>query len=168
MSFRKVLFVACLIILVAGLAAGYVFAGKWIGALPAIIMAPAWLLAQKNTDPWLPFICLLTSVVLAVAGRLAGATPLLMILCSALSLVVWDLTYLDATLRKNSFGALTRRFEHKHIQSLGLALGFGLLGVLLGRLINLRISFVVLMILIAFSLFAIDRTWGYIKGTKKR
>ncbi len=167
MSFRKALFVICLMILVVCLAVGYWIAGKWIGAVLAILLGPVWLFAQKTTDPWLLFICLLASVGLAVAGRLAGVIPLLTILCSAFSLAVWDLIFLDATLRKNSFGALTRRFEYKHVQSLGLALGFSLFGVLLGRLINLRIPFMVLLILIAFTVFAMDRAWGYIKRTKK-
>lgn len=167
MSFRKALFLICLMILVFFLTAGYWIAGKWIGALMAILMGPAWLFAQKTTDPWLPFICLLTSVGLAVAGRLTGAIPLLMILVSAVSLAVWDLIYLDTALRKNPFGMLTRRFENKHIQSLVLALGLGFFGVLLGRFINLRIPFTALILLIAFTLFALDRVWGYIKKTGK-
>jgi hypothetical protein len=162
---RKPFFVISLISLVLCLAAGYGIAGKWIGVLGAILMGTAWLFARKNTDPWLPFICLLASVGLAVAGRLLGAPYLLMILGAALALAVWDLKYLDAALGKNSFGAQTRRYENKHIQSLVLALGFALFVVLLGRFINIRIPFIVLMLLIAFVLFALDRVWGYIKRT---
>lgn len=155
------------IILVLCLAAGYWIAGKWIGALAAILLYPAWLFARKKTDPWLPFICLLASVGLAAAGRLSGAPYLLMIFGSALALAVWDLTYLDTALGKNSFGAQTRRFENKHVQSLGLALGFGLFVVLLGRFIHVQVPFLVLMLLISFTLFALDRVWGYIKRTEK-
>ena len=165
MSLRKPLFMISLIILVLCLAAGYGIAGRWIGVWIAILMGPAWLFARKNTDPWLPFICLLASVGLAVAGRLMGAPYLLMILGSALALAVWDLVYLDTALGRNSFGAQTRRHEYKHIQSLFLALGFGLFVVLLGRFINIRIPFIVLILLIAFTLIALDRVWGYIKRT---
>ena len=165
MSLRKPLFMISLIILVLCLAAGYGIAGKWIGALVAILMGPAWLFGRKNTDSWLPFICLLASVGLAVAGRLVGAPYLLMIFGSALALAVWDLVHLDAALDRNSFGAQTRRYENKHVQSLALALGFGLFVVLLGRFINIRIPFIVLMLLIASTLFALDRVWGYITGT---
>jgi hypothetical protein len=147
--------------------AGYGLAGKWMGSLAAILMGSAWLLARKNMDRWLRFICLLASVGLAVAGRLIGAIPLLMILSSAVALAVWDLIYLDAALGSNSHGEQTRRYENKHIQSLVLALGFGLFGTLLGRFINLRFPFIILMLLIAFTLFATDRIWVYIKRTGK-
>jgi hypothetical protein len=147
------------------LAAGYWIAGKWIGALIAILVGPAWLFARNNTDPWLPFICLLASVGLAVAGRLLGASFWLMIFGSALALAVWDLIYLDTALGKNSFGEQTRRYENKHIQSLVLALCFGLIVVLFGRFLSIRVPFIVLMLLISFTLFALDRVWVYIKRT---
>ena len=167
MSLRTALFVICLMISVVCLTAGFWIAGKWIGALVAILIGPAWLFARKNMDPWLPFICLLASVGLAVAGRLFGAPYFLMILGSALALAVWDLIYLDTALGKNSFGAKTRRYKNKHVQSLVLALGFGLFVALLGRFINIRIPFIVLMLLISFTLFALDRVWRYIKRTGK-
>ena len=167
MSLRKPIFMISLIILVLCLAAGYGIAGKWIGALVAIVLGLAWLLARKNSDPWLLFICLLGSVGLAVAGRLVGATPLLMMLGSAVALAVWDLTYLDAALRHNSFGEQTRRYENKHIQSLFLALGSGLFVALLARFINMRFPFIIVMVLIGFTLIALDRVWGYIKRTGK-
>jgi hypothetical protein len=158
-----------LFILVLCLAAGYWIAGKWMGALVSVLMGPAWLFARKNSDPWLPFICLLASVGLAVAGSLFGAPYLLMILGSALALAVWDLIHLDAALRNNSIGGQTSRYENMHIQSLVLGLGFGLLGTLLGRFIVLRFPFIILILLIAFTLFAMDRVWVYIKrtGSKK-
>jgi len=165
MSLRKPLFMISLIILVLCLAAGYGIAGKWIGALVAILIGPAWLFARKNVDPWLPFICLLASVGLAVAGRLSGAPYWLMIFGSAMALAVWDLIDLEAALGKNSFGAQTRQYEKKHVQSLVLALGFGLFGALLGRFINLRLPLIVLMLLITLTLFALDRVWVSIKGT---
>jgi hypothetical protein len=165
MSLRKALFIISLIILMLCLAAGYGIAEKWMGALVVLLIGPAWLFARKNADPWLPFLCLLASVGLAVAGRLFGAPYWLMIFASAMALAVWDLIDLEAALGGNSLGAQTRRYENKHIQSLALALGLGLFGALLGRSINLRLPLIVLMLLIVFTLFALDRIWGYIKGT---
>jgi hypothetical protein len=165
MSPRKPLFTISLIILILCLAAGYGIAGKWLGALLAILIGPAWLLSRKNTEPWLPFLCLLASVGLAVAGRLSGAPYVLMIFCSALSLAVWDLMCLDTALGGSALGAQTRRYENKHFQSLALALGFGLIVALLGHLITLRLPLIVLMLLIAFTLFGLDRVWGSIKRT---
>jgi hypothetical protein len=165
MSLQKPLFMISLIILVLCLAAGYGIAGKWIGSLAVILIGPGWLFARKNADPWLRFICLLASIGLTVAGRLLGAPYWLMIFGSAMALAVWDLIDLEAALGKNSFGAQTHQYENKHVQSLVLALGFGLFGALLGRFINLRLPLIVLMLLIAFTLFALDRVLGYIKRT---
>ena len=163
MTLRKVLFIICLASSVLCMAAGYGIAGKWIGALTAILMVPGWLFARKSPDPWLPPICLFVSVGLAVAGRLVGAISLLMVFGSAFALAAWDLIYLDAALKSNSYGEQTRRYENKHIQSLVLALGSGLFAVYLGRLIDFRFPLIVLMLLISFILLALDRIWGYIK-----
>ena len=163
MSLRKTLLIICLIISVLCLAAGYTLAGQWIGAILATLMAPAWLLARKYPQSWLLFVCLLVSVGLAAAGILVGASPLLMIFGSGISLAVWDLVSLDVALGSDSSREQTRHFENKHLQALVLAVGFGLVVTLLGRLVSLQIPFIVLIVLIAFTLLALDRVWGYIK-----
>jgi hypothetical protein len=167
MSHRKTFFVICLIISVLCLAAGYGIAGQWIGAMIAILIGPAWLLARKYPDSQLPLICLLGSVGFAVAGRLVGSPPLPMIFASALALAVWDLLVLDSALGNHSSVEQTRRYENKHLQSLTLALGSGLFAALLGRFLNIQMPFLVLMLLITFILFALDRVWGYIQKTGK-
>jgi hypothetical protein len=163
MSLRKPLLLLSLLISTVCLAAGFGSTGKWIGVLAAVLMVPAWLLAGRSANPWLAFLCLLASLGLAVTGRLLGAAPGLMIPGLAVSLAVWDLTGLDAALRNTSFGEQTRRYEKKHIQSLLLALGFGLFGALLGRLIDLHFPSILLMLLVACALFALDRVWISIK-----
>jgi hypothetical protein len=163
MPLRKIWFVFCMMLSVFCLAVGYTITGQWIGALVAILMIPAWLLARKHPLTWLPFICLLASVCLAVIGKLTGAPPFLMIFGSGVALAVWDLLFLDSALGSNSSGEQTRQYENKHLQSLTLALGFGLSVAFLGRLFNLHIPFLVLMLFIAFILFGLDRVWTYIK-----
>ena len=167
MSLRKTLFVICLVISVLCLAAGYGIAGHWLGATLAILTGPAWLLARKYPRPQLPLVCLLVTVGFAVVGRLVGSPPFLMIFASAVALAVWDLLVLDSALGNTSSVEQTRRYETRHLQSLTLALGSGLLGTLLGSFLKIQMPFIVLMLLIAFSLFALDRVWGYIKNTGK-
>ena len=123
------------------LTAGYGIAGQWIGAAIAIITGLAWLLARKYPASGLPFICLVVSVCLAVVGQLSGSPPLLMICGSGFALAVWDLIFLDDALGSNSSEEQTRQYESKHLQSLALALGFGLLIAFLGRLLNLQDPF---------------------------
>ena len=167
MSLRKTLFVICLLLAVLCLAAGYGIAGQWMGALLAILMGPAWLLARKYPGSRLPLVCLLVTVGFAVAGRLIGSPPLLMIFASAAALAVWDLSYLDSELENPSSVEQTRRYETRHLQSLALALGSGLLGTVLGSFLKIQMPFIVWMLFIAFLLFALDRVWGYIKNTGK-
>ena len=167
MFLRKTFFVIWLIISVLCLVAGYGIAGQWIGAMLAILIGPAWWLARKYPHSPLPLVCLLVSVGFAVAGRLVGSPPFLMIFASAVALAVWDLLLLDSALGNNSSVEQTRHYENKHLQSLTLALGSGLLATLLGRFLIIQIPFIVLMLLITFILFALDRVWGYIKKPGK-
>jgi len=165
MPLRKALFYICMSISVFCLTAGYSITGQWILALIAILMAPVWLLAKKNSDSALQLICLLASVCLAVMGNLTGASPLLMIFGSGFALAVWDLLLFDHAFGNHSSGEQTLHYENKHFQSLALVLGFGLLVSLAGRLLKFQVPFVVLILLIAFTIFGLDRIWGYIKKT---
>jgi hypothetical protein len=160
---RKTLFVICLVVSMLCLAAGYGIAGQWIGAVIAVITGLAWLPARKYPASGLPFICLAVSVCLAVVGRLSGSPFLLMICGSGFALAVWDLVFLDDALGSNSFGEQTRRFENKHLQALALALGCGLIVAFVGRLINFRIPFMVMMLLVALLIFGLERIWSTIK-----
>jgi hypothetical protein len=163
---RKTFFVICLTVSMLCLTAGYGIAGEWIGAAIAIVTGLAWLLARKYPASGLPFICLVVSVCLAVVGRLSGSPPLLMICGSGFALAVWDLIFLDEALGGNSSEEQTRQYESKHLQSLALALGSGLLITFLGRLLNLQIPFVLLMLFIALALFGLDRVGSYIKNQR--
>jgi hypothetical protein len=162
---RKSFFVICLIVSMLCLAAGYGIAGKWIGTVIAIITGLAWLLARKYPDSGLPVICLVVSVCLAVAGRLMGSPPLLMICGSGFALAVWDLVFLDKALGRVSSGIQTRQYERKHLQSLALALGTGLFVAFLGRLLNFQIPFVIMLLLVVLAIYGLENIWS---GIKKR
>jgi hypothetical protein len=167
MPLRKTFFVICLIISVLCLAAGYWIVGQWIGGMIATLICPAWLLARKYPDSPLPLVCLLVSVGFAAAGTLIASPPLLMIFASALALAAWDLFYLNSALGNHSSTEGTRHYEKAHLQALALALCLGLPGTFLGSFLKIQIPFIVLMLLITFILFALDRIWGYIKNTAK-
>jgi len=163
MTLRNRLFAVFLVLFVVCLAAGYAMSGRWVGTAIAVLMGPAWWFARKSTASALPQICLFGSVALAVAGRLTGSPAILMIVGSAATLAVWDLLLLDSALNKKSSAGDARQYENAHLRSLMLALGLGLLVAVLAGLIQLQVPFFVLMLLIAFSLFALDRVWGNIK-----
>lgn len=163
MTLRKTFFVLCLVVSMLCLTAGYGLAGQWIGAVIAITSGLAWLPARKYPVSWLPHICLFASVSLAVMGQLTGTPPLLMICGAGFALAVWDLILLDGGLGTNSSGEQIGRYENKHLQSLALALGAGLLVTFLGRLLHLQVPFVVMMLFVALVIFGLERVWGTIK-----
>jgi hypothetical protein len=163
MDLRKTFFVVCLVVSMLCLTAGYGFAGQWVGAVIAITFGLAWLPARKYPVSWLPHLCLFGSVILAVTGQLTGIPPVLMICGSGFALAVWDLILLDGALDTSSSGEQTRRYENKHLQSLALALGAGLLLAFLGGALNLQIPFVAMMLFVALVIFGFDRIWSTIK-----
>jgi hypothetical protein len=165
MALRKLCFAVCLAASALCLAAGYAIAGQWIGMIMALMTGPAWLLARKYAASWLPYICLLVSVGLAVVGRLTGAPPVLAICGAGIALAVWDLLLLDAALGSAPLGEQTRRYEASHVRSLALALGGGLAGAVLGRWLQLQIPFFITAVLIALAVFGLDRAWGHVKKT---
>ena len=163
MALRKTFLVVCLVASALCLAVGYGLAGQWLGAVMALMTGLAWWLARKYPTAELPHICLLASTCLGVVGLLTGASPGLMIGGAAVALAVWDLLLLDVALGRDSSGEQTRRYEAKHLQSLALALGIGLSGVFLGRLLRLEVSFFVVVFFVALAVFGLARAWGYIK-----
>lgn len=163
MALRKIFFAVCLVASVFCLALGYGLAGQWFGAVIATMTGFAWLLARKYLTSKLPLLCLLVSICLAVAGQLTGASPWLMIGGSAVALTVYDLLLLDIALGSDSSGEQIRHYENRHLQSLALALGAGLLMVFLGRLLRLELSFFVLVVFVAVAAFGLARVWGYIE-----
>jgi hypothetical protein len=163
MNPRKTLFFICLIASTFSLSIGYGLAGRWGWSLISVLMIPAWLFARKHSGSWLPVICLLVSVCLAVIGKQDGASPLLMIFGSGIALAVWDLLLLDAALGKHPANEQSRQYETRHLQALMLSLGLGLAVASVGRLLSLRVPFWGLVLMIAFALFGLDRVWVYLK-----
>jgi hypothetical protein len=165
MALRKFFFVVCLVVSMLCLTAGYLLAGQWIGAVIAITASLAWLLARKYPASSLPYICLIASVTLAVAGQLTGGSSLLLICGSGFALAVWDLILLEDALGANSSGEQIRRYENSHLRSLALALGAGLLVAFLGGMLNLQIPFMAMMLFVALVLFGFYRV---LRTLKKR
>ena len=167
MPLRKTSFVICLIFLVLCLAAGYATTGGWLGAALAVLLGPAWWIALRYPGSWLPFLCLLGSVGLAITGVLNGSPPAFLIFGSAMALALWDLVSLDSALRNLFAVEQTHRYEREHLRSLALTLGSALLAIMLGRILKVQVPFLVLLLSVAFVLFAIDRVWGFIRKSGK-
>lgn len=165
MSPRKSLFIASLVASSFCLLAGYALAGQWIGVTASLVVGASWLLARKYPESWMPLICLVAAQGLAIGGCLSGASPLLMIFGSGISLAIWDITLLNASLDESAYNEGTRRYEHRHIQSLLIAIGAGLFIASAGHFLRLQVPFIGLVLFIGLFVFGMDRAWGYIKKT---
>jgi hypothetical protein len=106
-------------------------------------------------------VALVISVVWGAVGLLVDASPVLMILGTTLALASWDLMLLDHTLTScaNASAETIGLFEHRHYQSLALALGLGLLIVIAGRMIHFEIPLGGMIILAILAMFSLDRIW---------
>jgi len=160
---KKSLFLVCCALASLCLFAGFLSLGNWPGALCALASGLAWLLARKYKVSGAALACLLACSGLAVAGVLSGAPPVLMICAVGLALAAWDMLALDAALAGISSTEQTRLYEKDHLSALALALGAGLLLALLGRLLSLRMPFVLLLFLAALAVFGLERVWNILK-----
>jgi hypothetical protein len=164
MTLRKACYIICLILLFICLAVGFGSSAYWTGVVLSIIAVSGWILAKKNPDSGLPHVCLVATISLAVAGILTGAIPWIMICASGFALTVWDVLLLDHALRDNPSDENTRLYENRHLQTLALALGAGLLLIFPGRLLKLNPPFIVLLVCIGLVLYGLDRVWRYLRN----
>ncbi len=90
---------------------------------------------------------------------LAGAASLPVLISITQILAVWDLMLLDQAIAGTAPGKALAYLERKHYQSLGLAVGIGLLGVVAGQLVRFPIPYVGVVLLAILALIGLDRIW---------
>ena len=154
MSLRKIAFSISFILSLLALAAGYFLIGQRFALLVVALLFIGWLLALKYPEPsGLPPICLISSIILAAAGVLLSAVPILMILGAAAALAAWDILLMN---HPPSI-PMDSDWEVKHLQTLLAALAGALLLVTAGLWFKLQLPFIVLLLAAATSFFALDR-----------
>jgi hypothetical protein len=99
---------------------------------------------------------LVISTGLAAVGILSGDRPFLLALGVMAALASWDLALLENLLRA-SLPQHAAFFEARHLQSLALAIGLGVLVFGVGRTIQLSLPFGVLILLVVLILICLDR-----------
>ncbi|MCX6915783.1 MAG: hypothetical protein NT167_22515 [Verrucomicrobia bacterium] len=141
---------------------------QWLGAGAVLLPILALLFSKKLAAAWLPPTCLVSLVCLAAAGLLEGAPTFLMILGATAALASWDLMNLDRSMAGSASSETVRRFEKRHALSLAIALGLGLLMATSGKLFSLQIPFALLILLVLFDLFSLDRVSRYLGNRNAR
>ena len=152
---------------------GYGGRGHWWGALVALVPVVVFGIAAAR-DRWpkqsgasraarppaawtrpafQESACFLAIFCVAAAGILTGADAFPMILGGAAGLAAWDLLSGNRPLA----GATARRCERKRELLLALALTASLLLAAAGKLLPLRIPFVVIVLLVLLDAYSLDR-----------
>jgi hypothetical protein len=165
MLLRRTTSLACPIVCTLCLAAGHAVNGWGIVVMAGASTGLAWGLAKKWPATLLPLAAFVISIAWAAAGLLASASPLLLIVSAAFALASWDLVLFDHILADNPLSSTPTiaLFQNRHYRSLALALGLGTLIVLVGRTIQVQISFVIIGLFVLLALFSIDRIWRELK-----
>jgi hypothetical protein len=155
MPLHKIVFIISLVILTLLFASGSLAAGQTLmGLIASGLIALVWVLALRMpTRRWLPTTALVISVALSAGGIWFKAPAVLMIFTASLALLNWDLL----SLGQNSAVELTPGFERSHIQWVLIALGSGLLLVVIGQLIVIRLPFILTLLITILALFSLDR-----------
>lgn len=160
MNLRKTLFFGCIIASTACLDLGFGLVGAWVGALLVTLASfLSWWAAYQKRSGWTDSAALIVSVIMAAAGLFFGALPSWMIFGASFALGGWDLALFDRALASSPFVQADAAIERKHYASLGPVLIFGLLVGLLGRLIQIQLSFGAMVVLVLLALIGLDRLW---------
>jgi hypothetical protein len=165
MLLRRTISLACPLLCTLCLAAGHAVNGWGIVVMAGASAGLAWGLAKKWPATSLPLAAFIISIAWAAAGLLTSAPSLLMILSAAFALASWDLVLFDHILANNPISSTSTiiLFQNRHYRSLALALGLGLLIAIVGRTVQVQISFVIIGLFVLLALFSIDRIWRALK-----
>jgi hypothetical protein len=170
MLLRRTINLACPIAYTLCLVAGYAANGWGIALLAGASTGLAWGLAHKwaahkRPATPLPLVAFVISMAWSAIGLLTSAPALLMILSATFALASWDLVLFDHLLVDDPISSTPTLalFQNTHYRSLALALGLGLLIVLVGRTIQIQVSFVIIGLFVLLALFSIDRLWRALK-----
>ena len=159
----KILIYILLAFAILFLSAGWTLLGYWPVGLFLLLLIPVSLVLLKLKFSPICSLVLTLSVLLSALGLWRGLDISLALAGVLSALAAWDLIFLDADLGANSSGEQTRRYENKHLQSLVLAVGCGLIVTIIGRLLNLQTPFVLLILFVALFVFGLERIWDTIK-----
>ncbi len=165
MLLRRTISLVCAILCTLCLAAGHAVNGWGIVVIAGVSTGLAWGLASKWPTTVLPLVAFAISIAWDAVGLLVSAPALPMILSATFALASWDLVLFDHSLAGNPISSTSTiaLFQNRHYRGRALALGLGLLIVLVGRTIQVQISFVIIGLFVLLALFSIDRIWRALK-----
>jgi hypothetical protein len=153
MKYRSILLNSSLITSTGCLAAGYIIAGYWMVVPALLILIAAWVFSNRIPAFWLAAIALSGCVVLAAVGVVLDLSLVLMTVSCTAGLVSWELIQFKHSISDVSQAESDLPIQKYHLKSLALAASTGLVLALISSIINIKLPFgvVALLVLIAIS-----------------
>ena len=158
------IFWGCLFITTISLSLGFGLEGRWVGVLIVLILAALWLSARRNrTSQWLPTGLLILQIGTAITGLVMDCEPFLMINGIAPALGMWDIAQFQRRIKDDEGHTWGKLLDRQHYQSLGLALGCGVLLSNAGLVMRVQLPFGITTLAILISLFGLTRLYSLMK-----
>ena len=161
MQVRRILALLCAAASAASLAAAYCMIGAWWGAGPAVLPCLLPLVHNRKPVRWLPHLYLACALCASAAGILAGAAPQVMRAAAALALAAWDFMNLGVARMGRSAGK-------RHVRSLALALGLGVLAAEGGAMLSMTLPFPIMLLLVVLIFFCLIRAFRSFAADRAR
>ncbi len=152
MKSHLILQTICLLTSIICLGLPYFVAGYWPIVPFFLSMAAFWTLMKERSVFWSTSILLSFLALRAAVGMLANLSAVLMLVACTAALAWWDLANFRYGLVIGQPPETTLPLERDHLQSLGMTICAGLMLVLIGSSLDLKISFPGMVLLVVFAI----------------
>lgn len=156
-NLSKTGFVGCLALATALLTLRYLLAGAWLWALLSGLLGVFWWIEYRAQHPGLAHGLCIGMLALALVGLQRGFEAFWALIVLECLLGAWDLQHFTVRLQFAHTSRQRWQLEERHLQRLAgvLLLGFGCAGLAL--LMQVRLNFGLLLVLIAVAMVSLSR-----------
>jgi hypothetical protein len=136
----------------------------WVDLIVLLVISFIW--AGKHFQiQWLGDVALVCFSGVAIAGIFMGVRSALMIAGAACSLICWELNRHKPMLHNKNNSLATLLFENYRIKILCLSVGTGLLIAEISLLLNFKLSFGVMFLIVAVILYSLFKFIQLLKNS---
>ncbi|MEN6435947.1 MAG: hypothetical protein ABFD58_09035 [Anaerolineaceae bacterium] len=136
----------------------------WVDLIVLLVIAFIW--AGKHFQiQWLGDVALVCFSCIAIAGIFMGVRSALMIAGAASSLICWELNRQVPMLHNKNNSLATLSFENCRFKILCLSVGTGLLIAEISLLLNFKLSFGVMFLIVAVILYSLFKFIQLLKNS---
>jgi hypothetical protein len=138
---------------------GFALTPHWALIIAETAVLGIWFLAKKTGSSVFRSINLFFMVGLAVAGLALGSKTWLMFFSVALALIAWDVDLLKLQMQDTPDDRGGSAYRQERLKACVLAVVSGLVLAFGGHLFNLKIPFIIMMVLALLAVWGFSRIW---------